>query len=337
MYCKASSPGADMQRRDFIAAIGGAAVLPLVAHAQQPAKPIIGFLSSASPVGWDNYLAAFRDGLRNQGFVEGTNVTIEYRWAEGSYDRLPPLAAELVNLRVAVMVASGGLAPAVAASKASSTIPIVFTGVADPVERGLIASLNRPARNMTGVSLETTELLPKRFELLSALVPRADVFGLLTYANSPLHVDEVKVAQPAVSARGKSLISVNAGSENDFEPVFGTLVEKKCGALILSVDSFFNSRRDALIALAARHRIPTMYGWPEFPRRGGMASYGPDLAEQYRLSGVFVGRILKGEKPQDLPVMQPTKFNFVLNLKTMNALNIDAPANVLALADEVIE
>jgi ABC-type uncharacterized transport system substrate-binding protein len=327
-----------MQRREFITALGGTAVAwPLGARAQQPLKPVVGFLSSASPVGWDSYLAAFRDGLRNQGFVEGMNVTIEYRWAEGNYDRLPSLAAELINLRVAVMVASGGPAPAVAAGKSSSTTPIVFTGVPDPVERGLIASLNRPAGNMTGVSVETTELLPKRFELLSALVPQAGVFGLLGNPNSPSHVDEVKVTQPAVAARGKSLISVNASSENDFEPVFDTLVEKKCGALILSVDSFFNSRRDTLIALAARHRIPTMYGWPEFPRAGGMASYGPDLAEQYRLSGVFVGRILKGEKPQDLPVMQPTKFNFVLNLKTMKALDIEVPANVLALADEVIE
>jgi len=235
------------------------------------------------------------------------------------------------------MVASGGPVPAAAASKASSTIPIVFTGVPDPVERGLIASLNRPGRNITGVSVETTELLPKRFELLSALVPQAELFGLLSNPNSPSNVDEVKVVNPAVAARGKSLIAVKASSENDFERVFNALVEKKCGALLMSVDSFFNSRRNTLIALAARHRIPTMYGWPEFPRAGGMASYGPDLAEQYRLSGLFVGRILKGEKPQDLPVMQPTKFNFLLNLTTMKALNIEAPANILALADEVIE
>jgi putative tryptophan/tyrosine transport system substrate-binding protein len=265
-----------MRRREFIVGIGGAAALPLVARAQQPAKPVVGFLSSASPIGWDNYLAGLRDGLRSLGFVEGTNVTIEYRWAEGNFDRLPALVAELVGLRVAVMVASGGPAPAVAASKASSTIPIVFTGVPDPVERGLIASLNRPASNMTGVSVETTELLPKRFELLSALVPGADVFGLLSNPNSPSRADEVKIAQPAVMKRGKSLVAVNAGTEGDFESAFNTLVEKKCGALILSVDSFFNSRRDALIALAARHRIPTIYGWPEFPRAGGMASYGPD-------------------------------------------------------------
>lgn len=330
--------GPDMQRRDFIKLLGGtAATWPLVARAQQSAKPVIGFLGTVSPVGWDGYLASFRDGLRNQGFVEGTNVTIEYRWAEGNYDRLPALAAELVNLRVAVMVSSGGPVSAVAASKASSTIPIVFTGVSDAIGLGLIASLNRPAGNMTGVSFETTELLPKRFELLNALVPQAGVIGLLVNPNSPSHVVDLKVLQPAVAARGKSLISVNAGSEGDFESAFDTLVQKKCGALIVSVNSFFNSRRDRLIALAARHRIPAMYGWPEFPRAGGMASYGPDLDEQYRLSGVLAGRILKGEKPQDLPVMQPTKFDFILNLTTMKALNIEAPPNILALADEVIE
>ena len=325
-----------MQRREFILG-GAAAAWPLAARAQPRAIPVVGFLSSASPIGWDIYLGAFREGLRSQGFVEGKNVTIEYRWAEGNFDHLPALAAELVSLRPAVMVASGGPTPAVAASKASSTIPIVFTGVPDPVERGLVASLNRPASNMTGVSVQTTELLPKRFELLSALVPAAEIFGLLSNPNSPVRDDEVRIAQPAAAARGKSLISVSARSESDFAAVFDNLTEKKCGALILSVDSFFNSRREALIALAERHRIPAMYGWPEFPRAGGMASYGPDLAEQYRLSGIFVGRILQGEKPQDLPVMQPTKFNFILNLKAMKALNIEAPANILALADEVIE
>jgi putative ABC transport system substrate-binding protein len=326
-----------MERRRFISLLGGAAVWPAVASAQQPSKPIIGFLGSASPVGWDRYLAAFRDGLQRHGFSEGTNVTIEYRWAEGKFDRLPALAAELASLKVAVMVASGGVTPAVAASKASSTIPVVFTGVPDPVERGLVASLNRPAGNMTGVSVQTTELLPKRFELLSALVPRAGVIGLLGNSNSLSHPDEVKVLSQAVLARGKSFIPVEAGSENDFEPAFNSLVENKCGALVMSVDSFFNTRRDALIDLAARNRIPTMYGWPEFPRAGGMASYGPDLAEQYRLSGTYVGRILRGESPRDLPVLQPTKFNFLLNLKVMKALNIEAPANILALADEVIE
>ena len=251
---------------------------------------------------------------------------------------LPELATrELVNLRPAVVVASGGPAPAIAAGKATSTIPVVFTGVPNPVESGLVVSLNRPAGNMTGVSVLTTELLPKRFELLSALVPGAEIFGLLGNPNSSTRNDEVKITQTAAAARAKSLVPVAAGSEGDFATVFDALAEKKCGALIVSVDAFFNSRRDTLIALANRHRIPAMYGWPEFPRVGGMASYGPNLAEQYRLAGVLVGRVLQGEKPQDLPVMQPTKFIFILNLKAMKALGVEAPANILALADEVIE
>jgi putative tryptophan/tyrosine transport system substrate-binding protein len=326
-----------MKRRNFVRLLGGAAAWPLVARAQRPAMPVVGFLGSASPAGWDGYLDALRDGLRSQGLVEGKNIAIEYRWAEGNFDRLPALAAELADLRVGVIVASGGPTSAIAAGKASSTIPIVFTGVPDPVERGLVASLNRPATNMTGVSVQTTELLPKRFELLSTLVPRAEVFGLLSNPNSPAHLDELKIIQAAATARGKSLIAARASSENDFAAVFDSLADKKCDALILSVDSFFNSRRNSFIAQADRRRIPTMYGWPEFPRAGGMASYGPDLAEQYRLSGLLVGRILQGEKPQDLPVMQPTKFNLILNLKTMKALNIEVPAGILALADEVIE
>jgi putative tryptophan/tyrosine transport system substrate-binding protein len=326
-----------MQRRRFLTLIGGSAAWPIIAHAQQSTTPVIGFLSSASPIGWDKYLAAFRDGLRENGFVEGKNVAIEYRWANGSYEQLPKLAAELVGLRVAIIVASGGAAPAVAAKISTSIIPIVFTGVPNPVELGLIASLNRPAGNLTGLSILTTEVLPKRFELLSALVPTAAMFGLLANPTNATYGDEIKVAHVAVGGRGKSLITMDASSESDFEPAFDTLVHQNCGALILTTDAFFNNHRDAIIALAGRHRIPTMYGWPEFPRAGGLASYGPDLSDQYRLSGVFVGRILKGEKPQDLPVMQPTKFNFVLNLKTMKALNIEAPANILALADEVIE
>jgi len=326
-----------MRRRQFIAILGSAAASPIAARAQPSAMPVVGFVSSASPVGWDNYLAAFRGGLSGLGFTEGKNIAIEYRWAGGNYDRLPALAAELANLRVAVIVASGGAASAAAAKAASSTIPIVFTAIPNPVELGLVASLNRPAGNMTGVSALTTEVLPKRFELLSALVPKVDKFGLLANPTNGAYAIEVGIVRSAVAARAKLLTSIDASSERDFEPAFDFLVKAGSGALILTTDAFFNNHRDALIALADRHRIPTMYGWPEFPRAGGMASYGPDLSEQYRLSGVFVGRILKGEKPQDLPVMQPTKFNFVLNLKTMKALNIEPPANILALADEVIE
>jgi putative ABC transport system substrate-binding protein len=327
-----------MRRREFIMLIGGATVtFPLAARAQKPAMPVVGFLSSGSPIVLKNYLAAFRDGLRSLEFVEGKNVAIEYRWANGNYDQLPPLAAELVNLRVADILAAGGTPSAVAAKNATSTIPIVSTGIPDPIERGLVASLNRPAGNLTGVSLLTTEVVSKRFELLSALVPKVEVFGLLVNPKSPVHADEVKAAHGAAAALGKSLIALNASSEGDFEPAFDTFIAQKCGALILSTDAYFLNHHDQLIALAGRHRIPTMYGWPEFPRAGGLASYGPDLSEQYRLGGLYVGRILKGEKPQDLPVVQPTKLNFLLNLKTMKTLNIEAPANVLALADEVIE
>jgi ABC-type uncharacterized transport system substrate-binding protein len=327
-----------MRRREFITLFGGAAATwPLAARAQQLATPVIGLLGIGSANDWDKYLAAFRDGLRSLEFAEGKNVAIEYRWANGNYETLPKLAAELVSLRVAVIVASGGPAPTMAAKLATSTIPIVFTGVSDPVERGLVASLNLPASNLTGVSLLNIELIAKRFELLGALVPKAEIFGLLVNPNNAAHLDELKAAHTSAMARGKSLISMNASSESDFEPSFDAFVKQNCGALILAIDAFYNIHRDTLVALAARHRIPTMYAWPEFPRAGGMASYGPDLAEQYRLSGVFARRILKGEKPQDLPVMQPTRFNFVLNLKTMKALNIEAPANILALADEVIE
>jgi putative tryptophan/tyrosine transport system substrate-binding protein len=326
-----------MKRREFITFLGGtAATWPLAARAQQ-AMPVIGFLGSTSPVGWGKYVAAFRQGLLDLGFVEGKNVAIEYRWANDDHDRLPALAAELVNLRVAVIVASGGTVPAIAAKSASSTIPIVFTGSPDPVGLGLVASLNRPGGNLTGLSILTTEILPKRFELLSSLVPKAEIFGMLFNPATQSNADETKVAQATAAARGRSVVPIDASSESEFGPAFDVFVARKCDSLLVSVDPLFNSQRDSIIALADRHRIPTMYGWPEFPRAGGMASYGPDLLEQYRLSGIFAGRILKGEKPQDLPVMQPTKFNFVLNLKTMKALNIDPPANILALADDVIE
>jgi putative ABC transport system substrate-binding protein len=310
--------------------------LPVAARAQQPV-PTIGFLGFGSAIGWDRYVAAFRDGLRSQGFVEGKNVVIEYRWANGSYGQLPALAVELVSLRVAVIVSSGGSPSALAAKAATSTIPIVFTVGGDPVKLGLVASLNRPAGNLTGAGILTTELLPKRFALLSDLVPGANVFGLLVNPDTRTSADEVNVIRAAAAARGKSLISVKVNHERDIGPAFDTFASQNCAGLIVSADPIFNLRRDTIIALAGQHRIPTMYAWPEFPREGGLASYGPDLAEQYRLSGVYVGRILKGEKAQDLPVVQPTKFNFVLNLKTMKALNIEVPANILALADEVIE
>jgi putative tryptophan/tyrosine transport system substrate-binding protein len=326
-----------MHRRSFVASLGAIATLPLAARAQQPAIPTIGFLSSTSAAGWDNYLTAFRDGLSRFGFTEGKNVAIEYRWANNDYDRLPSLAAELAGMGVAAIVASGGPRPAIAAKAASSTIPIVFTGVPDPVQLGLVESLNRPGGNVTGLSILTTELLPKRFELLVGLVPGATIIGILLNPNTPSYAGDIKAAQEAAHTHGKTILSYDARSDSDFAPAFESIARQNCGALIVSSDALFNNRREVLIELSARHRIPTVFGWPEFPRVGGMASYGPDLAEQYRLSGTFVGRILKGEKPRDLPVMQPTRFILVVNLKTMKALSLEPPPNIIALADEVIE
>jgi putative ABC transport system substrate-binding protein len=285
-----------MQRRDFKIMVGGMAVMPLAAHAQHPVVPTIGFLGFGSPIGWDIYVAAFREGLRGQGFVEGRNVLIEYRWANGSYGQLPALAVELVSLRVTVIVSSGGSPVALAAKSATSTIPIVFTGIPDPIGLGLVASLNRPGGNLTGAGILTTELLPKRFELLSNLVPKADVFGLLVNPDTRTSADEESVIRAAAAAHGKPLISIKVNHESGIGPAFDTFTEKNCAALMVSVDPNFMLRRETVIALARQHRIPTMYGWPEFPREGGLASYGPDLAEQYRLSGVYVGRILKGER-----------------------------------------
>jgi putative tryptophan/tyrosine transport system substrate-binding protein len=326
-----------MRRREFMILSGGVAVLPLAARAQQPVVPTIGFLGFGSPIGWDKYLTAFRDGLRSLGFVEGKNVAIEYRWANGNHGKLPALAVELVSLRVTAIVSSGGSPSALAAKSATSTIPIIFTGISDPVRLGLVASLNRPASNLTGAGVLTTELLPKRFELLSDLIPKAEIFGLLVNPDTGTGSDDANVTRASVEARGKSLISAKVIDESGIGPAFDSFIAQNCGALMVSADPLFNTHRETIIALAGQHRIPAMYGWPEFPREGGMASYGPDLTEQYRLSGIYVGRILKGEKPQDLPVVQPTKFSFVINLKTMKTLNIEVPANILALADEVIE
>jgi putative ABC transport system substrate-binding protein len=326
-----------MRRREFVMLAGGVAMLPLGVQAQPSPIPVIGFLGFGSAIGWDKYLIAFREGLGSLGFVEGRNVAIEYRWANGDYGRLPELAVELVGLRVAVVVSSGGSPSALAAKRATSTIPIVFTGIPDPVGLGLVASLNRPASNLTGASILTTELLPKRFALLSDLIPKAEIIGLLVNPDTRTSTNEVNVTRASAEARGKSLISVKVNHESGIGPAFDSFVAQSCGALMVSVDPLFNVHRDTIIALAGQHRIPAMYGWPEFPREGGMASYGPDLTEQYRLSGIYVGRILKGEKPQDLPVVQPTKFSFVINLKTMRSLNIEVQANMLALADEVVE
>jgi putative tryptophan/tyrosine transport system substrate-binding protein len=328
-----------MRRRELIALLGGAAASGVglrLSYAQR-ALPLIGFLGGVSPIGWENYLAGFHRGLNEAGFVEGQNVKIEYRWAQGNYDHLPALAAELVARNPTVIIAAGGIAPAQAAKAATSSIPIIFTAVPDAVRDGLVASLARPGGNLTGLSVLTPALLAKRFELLIALAPKATVFGMLVNARNPGADREVSTAREAAAARGMKLHGLAATADSEIEAAFADLVARDGRALIVSTDAGFTIRRDHLIALAARHAIPTIYGWPEYPNAGGLASYGPDLSDQYRLCGVYAGRILKGAKPADLPVIQPAKFQFVINLKTAKTLGLELPPTALAIADDVIE
>jgi putative ABC transport system substrate-binding protein len=299
--------------------------------------PVIGFLGSAAAEPFAGHLAVFRQSLGESGYVEGRNVAIEYRWAENQYDRLPALAADLVRRRVAVIIASGGPAPAMAAKAATSTIPIVFTASNDPVRLGLVASLNRPGGNVTGTSALTVELDAKRLAILRELVPTAGVIGALVNPNRPRAEIQSSGVQEAARGLGQQVSILNAGSERDIDVVFATLVRERIGALLVSADPFFNSARARLVALAARHGVATIFNTRDFPAAGGLASYGPDIADGYRQAGIYAGRILKGDKPGDLPVVQPTKFELVINLKTARALGISIPNTLLALADEVIE
>jgi len=327
-----------IERRKFLATLGGAAASwPLAARAQQQAMPVIGFLGSAAAEPFAGYLAVFRQSLGESGYVEGRNVAIEYRWAENQYDRLPALAADLVRRRVAVIIASGGPAPAMAAKAATSTIPIVFTASNDPVRLGLVASLNRPGGNVTGTSALTVELDAKRLAILRELVPTAGVIGALVNPNRPGAEIQSSGVQEAARGLGQQVSILNAGSERDIDVVFATLVRERIGALLVSADPFFNSARARLVALAARHGVATIFNTRDFPAAGGLASYGADIADGYRQAGIYAGRILKGDKPGDLPVVQPTKFELVINLKTAKALDLTIPPSLLALADEVIE
>ena len=324
-------------RREVIAALGGtAAAWPLGARAQQPAMPVVGFLNSETPTGYAPFAAAFLKGLNQTGFVEGRNVAIEYRWAEGHNDRLPALAAELVRLQVAVIGAAG--TPSVLAAKAATTtIPIVFSTAVDPVSEGLVASLNRPGGNITGVTNLGVELVQKQVEMLHQMVPKATLIAVLVNPSESFAEAATKDALTAGRALGLQIHIAQASSERDINVAFATLTQVGAGGLVICPDPFSFSRRGQIAALALRHAMPTIFFTREFPAAGGLMSYGVNVADGYRQVGVYAGRILKGERPGDLPVQQSTKFELAINLTTAKVLGVDVPAYLQQLADEVIE
>jgi putative ABC transport system substrate-binding protein len=326
-----------MRRREFITLLGGAAAAwPLAARAQQPSVPVIGYLDSGASSNEPHRAAAFRKGLSEMGYVEGQNVAIEYRWAEGKTDRLPALAADLVR-RPVVMIAGAGTPAALAAKAATSTIPIIFETAGDPIELGLVASLNRPGRNVTGVTQLSSEMVPKRLGLLHDLIPTAKVIGFFVNPKDPRAESQTRDIQKAAHELGLQIHILNASTEAEIETAFTGLVQQGGGALIVGTSLFFNNRKDQFVTLAARHGIPTIYQYREYVDAGGLMSYGASLTDSYHLAGLYAGRVLKGEKPADLPVQQSVRFELVINLKTARALGLTIPPGVLAIADEVIE
>ena len=330
-----------MRRREVITLLGGAAawslLRPLAAHAQQGAMPVVGFLGSGSPQSDAFRLAAVRQGLTEEGYVEGRNVAFEYRWAEDQYERLPELAAELVRRKVAVMISIGGVNSAVAAKSSTATIPIIFAAGGDPIKLGLVASLNHPGGNVTGASFLTEMLGAKQFEVLHEAVPKTALIGLLVNPTLAIAEAETKSALAAAGSLGQKLVIVQAHTDSEVDAAFVTLVQQRAGALMVLGDAFFLSRRNKLVELAARQAIPTIYNLREYTTAGGLMSYGTSITDAHRIAGLYAGRILKGEKPADLPVQQSTKVELVINLKTAKALGVTIPLPLLGRADEVIE
>ena len=327
-----------IKRREFITLLAGAAAAwPLAARAQQPAVPVVGILASVSPAPYAGFIAAIKEGLQQTGYIEGRNVTIEYRWAEGHYDRLPQQAIELVDRGVAVIILVGG-GPTIAVAKAATaTIPIVFVMGDDPVKSGAVTALNRPGGNATGVNLLTVAMEAKRLQLLHELVPNVAVVAIIVNPNNPQAAEQLQDLRAAARTLGVEVEVFKAGSPSDIDTAFASLVGRRAGALLVAADAFFNTRREQFVVLTARHALPAIFHFREFAAAGGLMSYGPSLTDAYRQEGLYAGRILKGEKPAEMPVQQAVKIELVINLQTARALGLTIPLPLLGRADEVIE